>query len=143
MKQQIIRPGEGRTYDWSSDCVVVKTPMDLTGGRVTLVEDTLKPGFHLPRHHHRGMIEIFYILDGEIQFAFDDELVIATPGMTLNVPPEVRHDVRSARGGRLLTIFSPGGFDRYLSDLADLTPAQLNDAAFQTELAQRYDIWMG
>lgn len=142
MKQQIIPAGQGREYDWSQDRIHVKTPAAVTAGRVTVVEDLLKPGFHLTRHHHRGMVEIFHVLDGEIHFKFDDELVIATPGMTLNIPAQVWHDVKSDKGGRLLTIFSPGGFDQYLSDLADLSPAQLQDEGFLTALAERYDIWM-
>ena len=39
------------------------------------------------------MIEVFYVLDGEVEFTFDDESVIALPGTTLNVPPNVWHEV--------------------------------------------------
>ena len=47
MKQQIILPGQGKSYDWSKDHVVVKSALDLSDGRLTLVEDRLKPGFFL------------------------------------------------------------------------------------------------
>jgi hypothetical protein len=49
MKQEIIGSGQGRDYDWSSDHIFVKTASDWTGGRIAVVEDSLKPGFHLPR----------------------------------------------------------------------------------------------
>ncbi len=142
MKQQMIPAGQGIDYDWSNDHIYVKTPADLTEGRVTVVEDTLKPDFHLPRHHHRAMIEIFYILEGEVLFTFDDESITATPGMTLNVPPYSWHEVRCPAGGKLLTIFSPGGFDRYLQQLAALTPEQFADETLLTELSEKYDTWM-
>ena len=87
------------------------------------------------------MAEIFYILEGEVTFAFEDEMVIATPGTTVTVPANVRHEVTCARGGRLVTIFTPGGFERYLAELATLTPVQLDDAEFIRELGERYDIW--
>jgi len=141
MKQLVVPAGQGPDYDWTNDHVYVKSPMELTAGRVTFVEDTLKPGFHLSRHHHKGMTEIFYILDGQIDFKFDDELVIATPGMTVNIPANVWHDVKTAKGGKLLTIFSPGGFDRYLSELSALPPEELAKEDFMEALAQRYDIW--
>jgi len=141
MRHQVVGPGEGPDYDWSQDHVTVKTPVALTDGRVTVVEDTLKPGFHLPRHYHRSMVEIFYILDGEVTFAFDDAVVVATPGTTLNVLPGVRHEVTCEAGGRLLTVFTPGGFDRYLAELAGLSEAQLADADFMVALGNRYDIW--
>lgn len=141
MKLQIVLPGQGKSYDWSKDHIVVKSTLDLSDGRLTLVEDRLKPGFFLGRHHHKKMIEIFYILDGKVEFAFDDETVIATPGTTLNVPPDVWHEVRSPEGAKLLTIFSPGGFDQYLEELVVLTESQYGDAAFMKALSEKYDIF--
>ena len=41
----------------------------------------------------------------------------------------------------MLTIFTPGGFDRYLAELATLTPAELDDAHGIRALGERYDIW--
>jgi quercetin dioxygenase-like cupin family protein len=86
MKQHVVAAGHGPDYDWSQDHISVKTPMELTDERVSVVEDVLKPGFHLPAHRHRSMVEIFYILEGEVTFAFEDETVIATPGTTVTVP---------------------------------------------------------
>lgn len=142
MKQQTIGAGAGLDYDWSNDHIFVKTPASLTDGRLTLVEDTLKPGFRLARHQHKVMTEIFFVLAGEVTFAFDDETVVATPGTTLTIPPHIWHEVTCPQGGKLLTIFSPGGFDQYLAELAALTPAQSADAALMQSLAERYDTWM-
>ncbi len=141
MKQQIILPGQGKSYDWSKDHVVVKSTLDLSDGRLTLVEDRLKPGFVLARHHHKKMIEIFYVLDGAVEFTFDDEKVLATPGTTLNVPPDVWHEVRSPEGAKLLTIFSPGGFDQYLEELVALPEGRYGDADFMRDMSERYDIF--
>ncbi len=141
MKQYFVAPTDGREYDWSQDRISVKTPTELTDGRVTVVEDSLKPGFHLPAHRHRSMVEIFYILDSEVTFAFEDETVNATPGATVTVVADRRHEVTCVDGGRLITIFTPGGFDRYLAELAALTPAELDDGDRVRELGERYDIW--
>ena len=141
MNQRIVLPGQGTSYDWSKDHVLVKSTLDLSDGRLTLVEDRLKPGFFLARHHHKKMIEIFYVLDGLVEFKFDDETVVAEPGTTLNVPPDVWHEVASRDGARLLTIFSPGGFDEYLKELVSLTEGQYADAAFIRDLGERYDIF--
>ncbi len=59
MKQQIVEPGQGQDYDWAKDHIFVKSALDWTDGRVTVVEDMLKSGFYLARHHHRVMTEIF------------------------------------------------------------------------------------
>jgi len=144
MKQQIIPAGGGEDYDWSNDHVYVKTSVDLTDGRVTVVEDTLKPGFDLARHYHKKMTEIFYILDGEVTFTFDDQEapVVTTPGMVVNIPPRVWHRVTSMKGCKLITVFTPGGFDKYLSEMAPLTAEQLGDPTLMTALAEKYDSWM-
>ena len=141
MKQQVVDAAGGRDYDWESDHIYVKTAADLTGGRVTVVEDTLKPGFHLAPHHHKTMTEVFYILEGEITFVFAAETVVATRGTTVNIPPNVVHQVSSEKGGKLITMFSPGGFDRYLEKLSSLSEAQSQDAAFMRSLAEEYDTW--
>lgn len=141
MKQVVVHPGKGPEYSWSSDHVFVKTSGEMTDGRVTMVEDRLKAGFHLARHHHKKTTEVFYILEGEVVFKFDDVTVTASPGMVINIPPMIRHDVRCDDGAKLLTIFSPGGFDHYLLTLANLTAEQYDDEAFMTALARRYDIW--
>jgi quercetin dioxygenase-like cupin family protein len=144
MKQQIIPAGKGDDYDWSKDHVYVKASADLTDGRVTVVEDTLKPGFDLARHYHKKMTEIFYLLEGEVSFLFDDspEAVIASTGMTISIPPLVWHRVTCKGGAKLLTIFSPGGFDRYLAEMAPMTPEQFADPALMTALSEKYDQWM-
>ena len=118
--------------------VVVKTPLELTSGRVTLVEDTLKPGFHLPRHRH--MVEIFHILEGEAIFEFEDGTAIATTGMTISIPKDVWHEVSTVNGARLLTIFTPGGFDHYLSELAALSEQDIQSEAIVKALNERYDL---
>ena len=141
MNHHVVAAGRGPDYDWSQDHISVKTPMELTDGRVSVVEDVLKPGFHLPAHRHRSMAEIFNILDGDVTFAFEDETVIATPGTTVTVPANARHEVTPPEGGRLVSIFTPGGFERYLAELAALSPEQLGDADIVRELGERYDIW--
>ena len=142
MKQQILLPNEGTDYDWANDHIFVKTTGDYTDGRASFVEDTLKPGFHLPRHYHKQMAEIFYILDGELTFIFDDQTVVATAGMTINVPPHVWHEAKSENGAKMLTVFSPAGFEDYLAEMALLTDEQFADGAFMTALGEKYDIWM-
>ncbi len=141
MKQQIIASGQGHDYNWSKDHISVKTTLDLTEGRLTVVEDTLKPGFHLPRHYHKTMTEIFYVCEGAIEFKFDDEAVNATSGMTINIPPNVWHEVKCKNGGTLITIFSPGGFEKYLEEMASLADEQFRNEAFMASLAEKYDIW--
>lgn len=140
MKHSVVGPRKGTDYEWSGDHVYIQTPMELTDGRVTVVEDFLKPGFHLARHHHRLMVEIFVILEGELIFTFDSETITATPGTTVTVPPGVWHEALAPTGARIITVFTPGGFDHYLADLSAMGE-KLEDEDAVKELGHRYDIW--
>jgi quercetin dioxygenase-like cupin family protein len=141
MKQEIVVTGEGTEYEWSSDHIFVKTNGYVTDGRASMVVDTLKPGFHLPRHYHKKMAEIFYILEGEVTLIFDDETIVATMGTTVNVPPNVWHEAKSESGAKMISIFSQAGFEDYLAEMATLTDEQFADQAFMTRLNEKYDIW--
>ncbi|MEZ5094849.1 MAG: cupin domain-containing protein [Nocardioides sp.] len=137
----VVRATEGTAYDWANDRVRVLGAATWSDRALTLVEDTLKPGFLLPRHHHRLMTETFYCLSGRVLFVFDDEQVALTAGDAVTVPPRVHHQVSSADGARLLTVFSPGGFDLYLSEVADLVAREVDDPQLLLDLGHRHDIW--
>ena len=142
LMHEVIPSGGGANYDWVNDHISVKCTCNHADGRVTVVEDRLKPGFLLACHYHKKMTEIFYILEGRVTFKFKDETVVAERGMTINIPPNVTHEVSSAEGARLITVFSPGGFDKYLAELAQMSEAQLDDATLMRALAEKYDTWM-
>ena len=141
MNFEIVNSGEGIEYEWSSDHIFVKSVGNLADGRASMVEDTMKPGFHLGRHHHKKMTEIFYILEGKLTLIFDDKTVVATAGTTVNVPPNVWHEAKSDGGARMLSIFSPAGFEDYLAEMKTLSDDQFADEAFMKALNEKYDIW--
>ncbi len=141
MKQEIIPPGKGIEYEWSSDYIFVKTIGRFSERRVSMVEDTLKPGFHLGRHHHKKMTEIFYVLEGEVTLIFDNETIVAAAGTTVNVPPNIWHEAKSENGARMLSVFSPAGFEDYLAHMKTLSDEQFADEAFMQALNQKFDIW--
>jgi quercetin dioxygenase-like cupin family protein len=136
-----VPSGGGTTFEWSNDTVRVLTSSSLTGGNVTVVLDTLKPGFQLARHHHERMIEIFLVLDGAVTFTFDDETVVAGVGDTVNVVPGTRHAVSAPEGARIITVFSPGGFDSYLAEVRALVELDATTDAEYLALAEKFDIW--
>ena len=72
---------------------------------------------------------------------FDDKVVVAYAGTTINIPPNIWHEAKSERGAKLLSIFSPAGFEDYLAEMKTLTDEQFADAAFMQALNEKYDIW--
>ncbi len=140
-EKEIIRNGEGENYNYAQDHCFIKLSSHRTNGELSFVEDTLKPGFYLGRHHHKIMTEVFYILEGEVELIFDDESITAGPGDTLTVPPHVWHAARCEKGGKMLTIFKNGQFDLYLEKLSKLSDSDFADAELMKSISAEFDIY--
>lgn len=140
-EKEIIRNGEGDNFNYSQDHCFVKLSSHHTNGELSFVEDTLKPGFFLRRHHHKIMTEVFYILEGEVELIFDDETIIAKPGDTVTVPPNVWHAASCKNGGKMLTIFKNGQFDLYLEKLSKMSTSDFEDAELVKKVSAEFDIY--
>lgn len=141
--QRLIKQGKGENYDYSQDHCFIKVSSRDTNGELCLIEDTLKPGFHLKRHHHKVMTEVFYMLSGEMKLIFDDETIILKEGDTITVPPNVWHEAKCEAGGKMLTIFRNGQFDIFLEELSKMTEADFADAELMKEVSAKFDIYEG
>lgn len=139
--KEIIRKGEGENYDYSQDHCFIKLSSRATNGELCLIEDTLKPGFHLKRHHHKIMTEVFYMLVGELELVFDDETIILKEGDTITVPPNVWHEAKCANGGKMLTIFKNGQFDIFLEQLSTMTADDFANKELMKSFSAKFDIY--
>ena len=103
---------------------------------------TIPAGFATGLHVHRVQEESFYLLEGECEWRVGDEVVRATPGTYLFIPPGVRHNIAnlSAKPARVLMTVSPPGHERYFEELARLAATGgATDAKAIGELRTRYD----
>ena len=133
--------GQGENYDYSQDHCYIKVSSKDTNGELCLVEDTIKPGFHLKRHHHKIMTEVFYMLEGEMELIFDDESIVLKPGDTNTVAPNCWHEAKCEKGGKMLTIFKNGQFDVFLEQLSKLNTDDFSNDEFMKSLAAKFDLY--
>ena len=136
-----IRKGEGENYNYAQDHCFIKLSSQDTNGELCIIEDTLKPGFHLNRHHHKIMTEVFYILEGELELIFDNETTILKEGDTITVPPNVWHEANCKNGGKMLTIFKNGEFDIFLEQLSGMTADDFSNEVYMKSLSEKFDIY--
>lgn len=139
--KQYLRTGEGENYNYSQDHCFIKLSSRDTNGELCIIEDTLKPGFHLKRHHHKVMTEVFYMLEGTMELIFDDETITLSPGDTITVPPNVWHEANCVEGGKMLTIFKNGEFDVFLEGLSKMSEADFSDAELMKSYSEKFDIY--
>ena len=134
-----LAPGEGKNYEWGQDHIFVKLSSAETGGLATVIEDNLKPGFKLGRHLHRKHTEIFYILDGEVEFTVGDKSFMATAGAVIYLPPGTPHAVKSPKGGKMLMFYTPGGFDEMLTEISEASLFQRFNPLANARRNEKYD----
>ncbi len=140
-EKEIIRKDEGENYNYSQDHCFIKLSSKHTNGELCFVEDKIKPGFFLARHHHKIMSEVFYILEGEVELIFDDETIICKPGDTITVPPNVWHAAKCEKGGKMLTIFKNGQFDLFLKKLSTMSDNEFSDKELMKSISEEFDIY--
>jgi quercetin dioxygenase-like cupin family protein len=136
-----IKSGEGKNYNYSQDHCFIKLSSKDTNGELCLIEDKLKPGFHLKRHHHKIMTEIFYMLKGEMELVFDDEIILLKEGDTITVPPNVWHEATCKNGGEMLTIFKNGQFDIFLEEISKMTEKDFANEEKIKSISNKFDIY--
>jgi len=139
--KQHIKNGEGENYNYSQDHCFVKLSSRDTNGELCLIEDTLKPGFHLKRHHHKLMTKEFYMLLGEMELIFDDEKIILREGDTVTVPPNVWHEAICKEGGKMLSIFKNGQFDIFLETLSKMSEEDFSNKELMKSVSNKFDIY--
>jgi quercetin dioxygenase-like cupin family protein len=103
---------------------------------------TIPPGFATGLHVHRVQEETFYLLEGECEWHVGGQVVHATPGTFLFIPPGVPHNITnvSDRPARVLMTVSPPGHEHYFEELARLTaPGVTPDPKAIGELRARFD----
>lgn len=139
--------GEGRGINLRGATVTHKADSADTNGAWSLLEYVAPPYFEGPAlHWHEQTVEAFYILEGTLTFIVEDQTITAERGAFIYVPTGILHTFFNATAEpvRFLTFCSPGGFEQYFDDLANLvaaSPVGPPDYVAQLEaLWARYDI---
>ncbi len=141
----LLRRGEGDyvTIGTGTRCTF-KLRGENTDGHFGLFEYVMEPGTEGPRRHiHRQMAEIFYVVEGELEFIVGDEKITARAGTTALVPKEVVHAFSNPGPQRsvLLVMFCPADSrEKYFEGLAELLKdGQASDQEALLELMRQHD----
>lgn len=102
---------------------------------------TLPSGFSTGLHVHRVQEETFFVVEGECQWQIGEQMVRATPGTYVFIPPGVPHNIGNASGkpARMIMTVSPPGHEHYFEELAKMVTSGRPDPKAIAELRDRYD----
>ncbi|HEX2327106.1 MAG TPA: cupin domain-containing protein [Candidatus Angelobacter sp.] len=132
--------GEGERLSVLGDQQTVKLEGSQTGGAFTLIEQTNAPGVAVPPHFHTQEEEIFYVMEGEMEFTLNDRRIRATAGTTVFLPRGITHSFRVMESGaRALVMLLPSGIEKMFRELNAL-PSGPPDFSKVTAICKRYGI---
>lgn len=119
----ISLPGEGQKITANGIEIYIKASVNHTNGQWSMVEYFLPP--HLPGpapHYHKATEELFYVLEGTLQFLVDGKTLDAPAGTLVTVPVNAVHAFKNVSGNpvRFQVWFSPGGMEQYFLDVQEL-----------------------
>jgi quercetin dioxygenase-like cupin family protein len=101
----VARAGDGERFERDNRVVTVRFALP----QLSLVEIEFDSSFEVPPHTHDDHVDSFFVLDGAVELAREDETVVARPGEFFAAPIGTRHGFRSADGApaRVLNLHAP------------------------------------
>jgi quercetin dioxygenase-like cupin family protein len=116
------------------------------GGAFSVVEHPIDPlSLAAPYHTHSREDEYSIVLEGEVGFALDGDVIVGRPGDTIFKPRNVRHSFWNpgSAPARILEIISPAGFEKYFFEVGEVfaAPGPLDTAALGA-IAAKYGLKM-
>ena len=143
-----LGPGEGRRVQIrDTKTTTFKITGAATDGRFELFEHRMAPGASgASPHFHKEMIEMFYVVQGEVEFVLGDDKRVGTPGTFLFVPEYVPHgfDNVGQTDAVILIMFCPAnGREKYFEGLGELTKDGRSPSLGElVELMERFDQYL-
>lgn len=119
----VIMPDEARTLHVLGAQIRFLATSETTEGEFAMLDYTAPPRFPgPPPHWHAHTSEAFYVLEGVVTFTVEGRRIEAGPGAFALVRPGTVHTFANETDApaRFVGVISPGGFERYFDDLADL-----------------------
>lgn len=142
--QYVVEPAERTILLQGPLGAMLLLGAERTEERLSVVEHPLAPrALGSPVHTHRHEDEYSIVLEGVVGAEIGGQVVEAAPGTVLVKPRGVPHAFWNPTDepARLLEIISPGGFERYFADLAEvLSTPGAPDPQRLAAVADRYGL---
>jgi len=102
---------------------------DDTDGSISVVEITVPAGGGVPLHTNQREAITWYVLEGELTFLHDNKTHHIKAGELIAMPANSTHAFanQTERDARALLICTPGGFEGFLTEVAEILPDQAPD----------------
>lgn len=149
-----IHPVDDAPAYWMQDRLwTMLADAEDTGGRWSVMEQTMPKGGGPPPHKHLWSDETFYILDGTISYLINGEIETASGGAFVMIARNTRHAFRvDSDTARILNGYTPASMEAMIAELGKRTDQRTlpppgpapTGGEMPDELLTRYGlIWLG
>jgi quercetin dioxygenase-like cupin family protein len=119
---KVVQPGDGEKISLGAFGVDFKLSSQETDGLVSVVEHPFAPRTMVPPHMHTREDEYSIVTEGRVGFRSGDREVVLEHGGYITKPRGELHTMWNPDDtpSRIIEIITPGGFERFFGDLAEL-----------------------
>ncbi|SRR6266571_2013669 len=118
-----LTDGEGEAYWFVGALIQVKGATAETEGQLAMLDQTMPPGYVVPRHIHHREDEAWYLLEGSMTFFCGEHAIEALKGSWIFAPRGIAHTFKvGADGARALTLSFPSGFADFVAEMGEPAP---------------------
>ena len=113
-----------------------------TCGAYALIEDLNHPGMGIPLHLHRNEDEMFYVVDGQVEFQISGEILKANAGSTVHIRRDTPHafTIIGDVPAKMVIMLIPAGLENYFDELSQLPSDEPPNMEKVMEISARYGI---
>jgi quercetin dioxygenase-like cupin family protein len=138
---KILKTEDGIRLNVLGDHQCIKLSGKDTNNQFTLIEQSNEPGVGVPKHVHAHEDEVFYVMEGVVEFQIEDTVQTLKAGELTYVPRGVAHRftvVGDTKARVQLSIF-PAGIEHMFEELNQLPPGPPDFAAV-TAICAKYGV---
>lgn len=116
----ITDDGQGQHLSIAGNAYRVILSGEQTGGNYAVIDMLIPPGGGPGPHAHKDIQELFYVVDGEVEFKSEDGTQTARKGTLVNIPLGGKVHCfknKSDRMAHLLCTVIPAGLDAFFQEI--------------------------
>jgi len=121
-KHLIVHAENGETVSAFGNSIIFKLTGEDTNGAIDLGLATTPPGGGTPLHVHHKDDEVFIVIEGDMEFAFNGEWQKAPAGTVVYGPKDVPHQFRNVGNtpSKHWVLTFPTGFAKFYRQSAEI-----------------------
>jgi quercetin dioxygenase-like cupin family protein len=137
-----IPDGTGTTFNILGISTTIKVTSSQSGGAYVLYEQSVPPGLGVPPHVHTREDEIFFVLEGEVEFLAGTQMLVAKAGDVVHAPRGVPHAYKAVgeAPARMRFMATPGDIEEMFAQLASWPSDAPPDLGKLGELCAKFGI---